>query len=96
MTRREYVNAYCTLCASQWVLTSAVANTLAQEQGLSGRLQRRGTAMEQLGATFTPFVSGRRIAAGNEVARQQQNLAQLYQLAACPACGSTDIMLSKP
>lgn len=95
MTRADTVPAYCNACSHQWALDSAVANTIAQELGLAGRLQRRGLAMEQFGATFTPGASGRRIAAGNERQRMSQELTTLFKLAACPRCGGTDILLAR-
>lgn len=94
MTRRSAVEAHCNTCENSWSLDAAVANTIARELGLGGRLQRRGTAMEQFGATFTPFSSGRRIAAGNERDRQESQLVALFRLAACPACGGTDVLLA--
>jgi hypothetical protein len=51
--------------------------------------------MEQFGATFTPFAAGRRIAAGNELNRLQQELSMTYRLCACPQCRSIDVLLSK-
>lgn len=94
MTRRPTVEAHCNKCANTWSLDSTVANTIAQELGLGGRLQRRGTKLEQFGATFTAGASGRRIAAGNEAARQEAELVALFRLAACPACGGTDVLLA--
>lgn len=94
MTRRPSVPAYCRACSHEWMLEASVANTVAQEQGFAGRLQRRGTAMEQFGATFTVGASGRRIAAGNERERQQNELVDLYRMAACRRCGGTDVLLA--
>ena len=87
MTRDPFIAAFCPECGNDWTLSSQVGNSLAQEQGLGGRLQRRGTAMEQFGASATPFASGRRIAAGNERARLNDTLSALYQAIACPHCG---------
>lgn len=96
MTRQASIPAYCPACAHDWMLDSAIANTIAQEQGLGGKLQRSGTRMEQFGATFSPLSAGRRVAAGNESQRQAESLATLYALAACPRCRSTAVLLAKP
>lgn len=95
MTRAQTVPAFCKTCGHDWALDSTVSNTIAQELGLAGRLQRGGTAMEQFGATFTPGASGRRIAAGNERQRMDNELVMLFTLAACPSCRGTDILLAK-
>lgn len=96
LTRQQWVPAYCSECRHDWSLDAHVANTIAQEQGLGGRLQRTGTKMEQFGATFSPMSAGRRVAAGNESARQREHLISLYRLASCPQCGSTNVVLAKP
>lgn len=95
MTRNHAVFAACRRCGNQWRLDSKVSNTIAQEQGLGSRLQKTGLKLEQTGATFTLGASGRRIAAGNELDRANTALANLYSLAACPSCGSWDVLLSK-
>lgn len=95
MTRRDTVVARCQVCRDEWQLDSRYTNTLAQEQGLGGRMQRRGTKMEQFGATFSVGASGRRIAAGNEAARQEERLADLLLFHRCPGCGSLDVVLAK-
>lgn len=95
MTRRPLVVACCRSCGNEWQIESKFTNTLAQELGLGGRLTRRGTRVEQFGATFTVGASGRRIAAGNEKERQEQALAQLMACHSCTTCGAIDILLAK-
>jgi hypothetical protein len=94
MTRTPTVAAKCRTCGNEWLIESRVTNTLAQELGLGGRLSRRGTRMEQFGATFTLGASGRRIAAGNEAARQEEQLARLIAMHACRLCRSIDVVLA--
>lgn len=96
LTTKPAVPSLCQSCGMEWMLAASVANELAQEQGLGGRMQRRGKAMEQFGATYSPFSSRRRIAAGNERQRMEESLQRLYRRAACPGCGSTKILLAKP
>jgi hypothetical protein len=93
MTRKPSVGAVCCSCGHEWSIASRVTNTLAQEQGLASRLVRGGTKLEQFGATFTPGASGRRIAAGNEAAHLDAELAGLLSRHACPRCRSVDVHL---
>lgn len=89
------VKAKCAACSRDYSISADVTNLLAQEQGMSGRLQRRGSRMERLGSRMSGQQT-RRIAAGQDIARQQQELRDLYMLCSCPSCGSTNIMLAKP
>lgn len=84
MTKDPVIDAMCTRCDSEWEIEGKVANTIADSQNLANRMVRGGTKMEQFGATFTVGASGRRIAAGNESARQQQELTAVLSLASCP------------
>lgn len=93
MTQRDTVTARCNKCLRVYDLPGPVANTLASQQGLANRLVRWGTRTERLGATFTFGASGRRIAAGNEAARQDADLAATVFLVSCPRCGSEDVVL---
>jgi hypothetical protein len=95
MTRRAFVDAQCRRCGHHYQLPAAVANTVAQEQGLANRMIRWGTRTEQVGATFTMGASGRRIAAGNESARQTAQYAAVLNLAACPRCSNSDVVFYK-
>ena len=95
MTRETSVACRCLNCSARWAIEGALANTIASKQGLSARLIRSGTRLEQFGATFTPGAGNRRIAAGNEAERQQTELASLYRLAACVECGSISVALTK-
>lgn len=95
MTRKDTVSCSCGTCGSDWKLDSRVSNALANEQGMGGRLQRAGLGMEQTGAKLTPGASGRRMAAGNELHRANEFIANLHTLAACPSCNSVDILLTK-
>jgi len=95
MTCKDTVSCCCRRCSHQWQLDAAVSNAVANEQGLGGRMQRTSLKMEQTGASFTIGASGRRIAAGNELHRANEFLANLYTLAACPNCKSVDILLTK-
>lgn len=90
MTKAATVDAWCDRCDRRWVLEGKEANTIADAQGLSNRLIRGGTKLEQGGATFTAGASGRRIAAGNERERQERDLALVLSLAACPSCHQID------
>ncbi len=95
MTRKDTVPCRCSKCSHRWQLDSAVSNSIANEQGVGGRMQRAGLKMEQTGASFTMGASGRRIAAGNELHRANEFLSNLYILAACPNCNSVDVLLTK-
>lgn len=92
-TREDYVTAACWSCQHRYRIAGEVANTIADQQGAANRMIRWGTRTERLGAIFTPGASGRRIAAGNESARQQQFLSDVLSLAACPRCYSQDVSL---
>lgn len=97
MTKAPFVGAHCNKCGAGWTLEGRVANTIADQQNLANRMIRGGTKMEQFGATFTPGASGRRIAAGNESERHDQDLATVLAMAACPKCRTiTDVYLIKP
>ncbi|MFK5634255.1 hypothetical protein [Ornithinimicrobium sp. LYQ103] len=95
MTNRDTVSATCDNCQRAYEIAGPVANTVAQQQGVSSKLIRWGTQTEQLGATFTIGASGRRIAAGNEAERQKQQLAAARSLVACPRCGSESVSLRR-
>ncbi|WP_415839394.1 hypothetical protein [Nocardioides zeicaulis] len=90
MTRAAEVRASCLRCGKEWNIEGKVANTIADTQNLGNRLIRGGTQTEQLGATFTPGASGRRIAAGLASERQQRELGAILRLALCPGCGQLD------
>jgi hypothetical protein len=96
MTRAESVPAYCATCRSDWAVAARIANTIAEQLGLGGRLRRGGTSLERFGATFAPMSSGRRIAAGNEEERQVRELAVTLSGAACPWCRSVDAVRLAP
>ncbi len=96
MTRRASVFAYCRACGHDWPLDSGVANTIADELGLSGRLRRRGTSMERWGATYTPLASGRRIPRTTRRIGCSWALATVLRMAACPRCRSLDVLLAAP
>lgn len=95
MTKRDSVPARCHNCQGTYTIAGPVTNLLAQQQGVSSKLIRWGTQTEQLGATFTIGASGRRIAAGNEAERQNQELAAARSLVACPSCGSESVSLRR-
>jgi len=96
MTRAVSVPAYCGACEYDWSLESRIANTIAEELGLGGRLRRGGTSLERWGATFSPMSAGRRIAAGNEEERQLDQLARTLSLAACPRCRNVEAVRLAP
>lgn len=95
MTRNATVPCRCLSCGARWTIEGALANTIANELGLAGRLLRGSSRLEQFGGTFTLGGSSRRIAAGNEAERQQADLVALFSLAACVQCGSTSVVLAK-
>jgi hypothetical protein len=95
MTHSNAVDVQCKRCGHTYTIAGKVANTIAEQQGLANRLIRWGTRTERLGATFTLGASGRRIAAGNEAERQDMELSAVLGMAACPKCGSRDVVLYK-
>lgn len=95
MTHSRNVAAQCTSCGHIYAVEGKVANTIADAQSVGNRLMRWGTRTERFGATFTLGASGRRIAAGNEAARQEAALGGVLALAACPRCSSQDVTLFK-
>lgn len=95
MTKADFVPAKCATCHHRYTIERDVANVVADQQGVANRMIRWGTRTEQLGATFTIGASGRRIAAGNESARQASLLRDVLSLASCPSCDSLDVVLYK-
>ncbi|MCW2785008.1 MAG: hypothetical protein JWP74_1525 [Marmoricola sp.] len=93
MTRSAQISCHCANCGNDWDLDGHIANTVADEQGLGQRLKRSGLRSEASGAAFTPFSSGRRIAAGLENQRLSTQLASALSLAACPVCASMNVRL---
>lgn len=94
---RDPVSAGCRNCAHVWAVPPALANALAEQQGLGARLQRGGLRDQERGASLMSGLFGNFAANQARQRRNQQEaeLSAVLQRFACPQCRSLAVVLSK-
>jgi hypothetical protein len=91
---KKPVIVQCNTCKQEWLASAAAANTLATEQGLGARMQRRGNKITTAGNAMTPGVGTLLAGSTNsEAARLERAYANALQPFMCRACRSVDVSI---